>query len=232
MALSYANTDVVAPISAPMLQIVALPVADSDSAPGTEVLDDRAGAALDREDLGDLQDDVLGGRPAVELAGEVHADELRPADVERIAGHHVDRVGATDADRDHAEPARVGGVAVGADHHPAGERVLLEHDLMDDARTRLPEADAVLGRHGLEEVVDLVVVLECGEQVDLAVLARLDQVVAVHRRRHGDLGKTGGHELEQRHLRGGVLHGDSIGVEVVVGAAPLEFLRLGVARGG
>ena len=52
--------------------------------------------------------------------------------VERPARHHVDGVGAADADRDHAEPAGVRRVAVGADHHPAGERVLLEHDLVDD----------------------------------------------------------------------------------------------------
>ena len=47
------------------------------------------------------------------------------------------------------EAAGVGRVAVGADHHPAREGVLLEHDLVDDAAARLPEADAVLGRHRL-----------------------------------------------------------------------------------
>ena len=35
-------------------------------------------------------------------------------------------------------------------------------------------------------------------------------------------GEAGGHELQQRHLGGGVLHGDAVGVEVVVAAAPLE----------
>ena len=75
-------------------------------------------------------------------------------------GHHVDRVGAADADRDHAEAARVRRVAVGADHHPAGERVLLEHDLVDDPGARLPEADAVLRRHGAQELVDLGVHVE------------------------------------------------------------------------
>ena len=49
----------VAPISAPMLQIVALPVAEIDVGAGAEVLDDRAGAALDGEHSGDLEDDVL-----------------------------------------------------------------------------------------------------------------------------------------------------------------------------
>ena len=49
----------VAPISAPMLQMVALPVAEIAVGAGAEVLDDRAGAALDGEHAGDLEDDVL-----------------------------------------------------------------------------------------------------------------------------------------------------------------------------
>jgi hypothetical protein len=48
-------------------------------------------------------------------------DHLRPAHVERESGHHVDRIGTADADRDHPEAAGVGRVAVGADHHPAGK---------------------------------------------------------------------------------------------------------------
>ena len=45
-----------------------------------------------------------------------------------------------------------------------------------------------------------------------------------------DLGQAGGHELQQRHLRGGVLHGDAVGVEVGVAAAALELLALGVGE--
>ena len=36
-----------------------------------------------------------------------------------------------------------------------GERVVLQHDLVDDARARLPEAEAVLARRRADEVVDL-----------------------------------------------------------------------------
>ena len=43
-------------------------------------------------------------------------------------------------------------------------------------------------------------------------------------------GQAGGHELQQRHLRGGVLHGDPVGVEVGVAAAALELLALRVAE--
>ena len=84
--------------------------------------------------------------------------------------------------------------------------------------------DAVAGRHRLEEVVDLVVVLERGQQVGLAVHPGLDEVVAVHGRRHLDLVEAGGHELEQGHLGGGVLHGHAVRAQVGVRAAPLELL--------
>ena len=45
------KSEVVAPISAPMLQIVALPVHESDST----VLDNSTGSTPDSEDTGDLE---------------------------------------------------------------------------------------------------------------------------------------------------------------------------------
>ena len=155
MRSSNGNTEQVAPSSAPMLQMVAFAGARDALGAGAEILDDLVGAALDGEHSAELEDDVLRRRPAVELAGQLHADDARQQHLPREAGHHVDRVGAADADRAHAEPARVRRVRVGADHQPAGERVVLEHDLVDDARARLPEADAVLRRDRCEEVVDL-----------------------------------------------------------------------------
>ena len=50
----------------------------------------------------------------------------------------------------------------------------------------------------------------------------------MHRGRRGDLGQAGGHELQQRHLGGGVLHGDAVGVEVGVARAALEVLAVRV----
>ena len=52
----------------------------------------------------------------------------------------------------------------------------------------------------------------------------------MHGGRHRDLGQTGGHELQERHLRGGVLHGDAVGAEVGVGLASLELLVLGIVE--
>ena len=79
-----------------------------------------------------------------------------------------------------------------------------------------------------EEVVDLLVGVDGNAEIDRGADLGLDQVVAVHGRGHGSLGETGGHELQQRHLGRGVLHGDAVGVEVVVGAAALDVLvRIG-----
>ena len=101
---------------------------------------------------------------------------------------------------------------------------MLEHDLVDDAATGLPEAGPVLRAHRLEEVVDLLVVLAGGEQIALAVVAGLDEVVAVRGGGNGDLVEPGRHELQPRHLSGGVLHGHPVGAEVDVALAPLELL--------
>ena len=191
---------------------------------GPEVLDDRPGAAFDGEHARHFEDDVLRAAPAAERAGQLHADDLRPPHVEREAGHHVHRVGTADTDGHHAESAGVGGVAVGADHHPAGEGVVLEHDLVDDPATRPPEADAVLGTDRAKEVVDLLVGVDRDTEVDARADLGHDQVVAMHSARHGSGRQTGGHELQQRHLRGGVLHGHPVGLEVVVGAAALDGL--------
>ena len=50
------------------------------------------------------------------------------------------------------------------------------------------------------------------------------------RRRCSDLVEAGGHELEQRHLGGGVLHRHAVGAEVGVRAPALELLGLGIAE--
>ena len=51
-------------------------------------------------------------------------------------------------------------MAVGADHHAAGNRVVLEHNLVNDAAAWTPETDAVFCRNRTQEVVDLFVVVD------------------------------------------------------------------------
>ena len=59
-------------------------------------------------------------------------------------------------------------------------------------------------------------------EVDVGADARLDEVVAVHGGRHLHRGQAGGHELEQRHLRGGVLHGHAVGSVVGIVDGPFD----------
>ena len=95
----------------------------------------------------------------------------------------------------------------------------------------LPEADAVAGRDRLEEVVDLGVVLARRRS-----RSTLPSTLAWMRWSQCTVEGTatsvepGGHELQQRHLGGGVLHGDAVGAQVVVGHAALEVRRSGSSR--
>ncbi|MNX92167.1 hypothetical protein D3C86_1242960 [compost metagenome] len=197
---------------------------------GPEVLDDPVGAALDRQDPRHLEDDVLGSRPPRELARELDPHELGLQDLPGEARHDVDRVRPADPDGHHREPPHVGGVGVGPDDEAAREGVVLEHHLVDDARARSPEADAELGAGALQEVVDLLVAHLGAPGVGQRPLVRLDQVVAVDRRGHLHPGQVGLHELEDRHLRGGVLHDDAIGPQAEVGGARHQDLVGGLVQ--
>src|SRR5262249_27029562 len=86
------------------------------------------------EGVGDVQEDVLRGDAAVELAGEIIADgfaELEP----RLAGRGgVDHVGRADAARGTVERATAARVGIGADEYGAGQRIsVVGDDDMSDA---------------------------------------------------------------------------------------------------
>ena len=95
---------------------------------------------------------------------------------------------------------------------------------MDDPRPRLPEADPVLLRGRVEELVDLVVLGHRPAHVLRRARLRADQVVAVDRRGHRNPGLVRLHELEQRHLAGRVLHRHAVDAEPEGGRAPLPGL--------
>ena len=84
---------------------------------------------------------------------------------------------------------------------------------MDDASTREPAVNAVLGRHGLEEIVNFLAFFFGAGQVLFDTFAGDNQVVAVHGTGHSYAGLTGGGELEECHLGGSVLHGHAVRVE-------------------
>ena len=111
---------------------------------GPKVLDDRVRPARHRKLGRDAQYDVLWGGPAAEPAGQADAYPPRAQHLPRHAGHHLGRIDAADADGHHAQAAGVGRMRVRADHQPAGKRIVLEHDLVYDARARPPKAASVL----------------------------------------------------------------------------------------
>ena len=77
MRASYGNSEHVAPISAPMLQIVALPVAEIDSAPGPKYSTIAPVPPLTVRMPATLRMTSFGRGPARQRAREAHADQLR-----------------------------------------------------------------------------------------------------------------------------------------------------------
>ena len=90
-----------------------------------KIFHDGPSAAFYGQHAGNFQDHVFGARPPRERTRQANANHFWPAHVKRETRHHVDGVGATHTNGHHAQATGVGGVAVGADHHSAGEGVVL-----------------------------------------------------------------------------------------------------------
>ncbi len=146
----------------------------------SEIFQDGIGTAFDGQHTENLQDDILWCGPTRELAGEVHTDETRHTQFPRLTGQHVDGVGTTHANGYHTQSAGIGRMRVGTDHHAAGEGVVLQHHLMNDAGTRCPKADAVFGRSRAQEVIHLFILLLGYRQIGVGALIGQDEVVAMH----------------------------------------------------
>ena len=119
----------------------------------TAPLDDRADAALDRQDAQQLEADVLGGDERAQRAGEVDLEHFRHGDVVRAAAHGDRDVHAARAEGQHTDAAAGGRVAVRADERLAGLAEALEVHLMADAVAGAREPDAMLCGHGLQVAV-------------------------------------------------------------------------------
>ncbi len=189
---------------------------------GAEIFKNGVGTALDGQHAGELEDDVLGRGPALERAGQAHADDARHPELPGHARHHIHRIGAAHADRQHAHAARIGCMGVRPDHHAAREGIVLQDDLMDDAGTRLPETDAVAGGGGSEEVIDLRIRLLRLRQIRFRALPGADEMIAVDRGRHAHGLAARAHELQQRHLRRRILHRYAVGTELAEVLQPLQ----------
>jgi len=80
------------------------------------------------------------GGPARHLAGELDADELGSLEFPWKVCHHIHGVRTADADSTHAESTSVGRMGIGSDQEAAGEGIVFEDDLMDNATARSPES--------------------------------------------------------------------------------------------
>ena len=119
----------------------------------TAPLNDRADAALDRQDPQQLEADVLGGDERAQRAGEVDLEHFRHGDIVRAAAHGDRDVHAARAEGQHTDAAAGGRVAVRADERLARLAEALKVHLMADAVAGAREPDAVLCGHGLEVAV-------------------------------------------------------------------------------
>ncbi len=175
-----------------------------------------------------MEDDVLRCRPSAEPPFQAYSDEFGEAQLPGLAGEHVDGIGTAHAHSYHAQSTGIRSVGVGAHHHAAGEGIVLEYHLVDDAGTGLPEADVIAGGGRPKEVVHFLVLPVGGPEVVVGTLVGTDEVVAVHTGRHGHLLHAGVHKLQQGHLRRSILHSHAVGTEVgVVGAAVITVQAVG-----
>ena len=131
-----------APPSMDMLQTVIRPSIDSARMAVAAVLDDRADAAADAERPDDAEHQVLGGAAGRQVAVDGDRHGLRLDLAQRLGGQHVLDLGGADAERQRAERAVGGGVAVAADdrHARLGEPELRAdhvHDALVDAAERV-----------------------------------------------------------------------------------------------
>ena len=175
---------------------------------------------------------TLGSSPARHLASQLNTNDLGGLELPRKTGHDVDSVGTTNTNGGHTQTAGVGSVRVGTNEERTRESVVLQHNLVDDTRAGLPETNVVLCARGGQEVVDLLVDVVGAGQILLTTNLGLDEMVAVDGGGSGNRGHAGGHELEDGHLGGGILAGDTVGAELEVAGAALDLLAVGVVQVG
>ena len=121
------------PPSIVMLQTVMRPSIESDCDGRAGELDDVAGGAVDAHLADRGQDEVLGGDAVAELALVADPHRLGLVLDQALRGEHVLDLAGADAERQRAERAVRGGVAVAADdrHARLGEAELGPDDVHD-----------------------------------------------------------------------------------------------------
>ena len=121
------------------------------------VLNNCTSTTLNSELAGNLKDDVLRCGPARQLTLKLNTNYLRTLQLPRNVSHHINSISTADTASNHVETTSVWSVRVRTDHETTREGVVLNDNLMNDTRTRLPEANTVLGTAASKEIVDLLV---------------------------------------------------------------------------
>ena len=188
-------------------------------AAGAKVFNYAVGAAFAGQNVQQLLNHIFRRGPAFQLAGQAHTHHVGVQHFPRQAHHHVHRICATYAAGKDAKATGIGGVAVGAQHHQAGEGVLFKGYLVNDTGAGLPKAKSIalagIGQKGID--LGIFALGHC--HVGALAFVGAYQVVAVHGYGHGGMVFLCLHELQNSHLRGGILQNHAVGVEFGVGFA-------------
>ena len=146
----------------------------------TDVFNDCAGSTLHGKYASNFKNDVFRARPTRQCSGEFHANDFWPTNIEWETGHHVNGIGSTNSDGNHAQTTSIWCVAVGTNHHSARKCVVLKHYLVDDSAAWSPKANAVFCRNALQEVVHLFVRVDSNTHVNAGTSFCQNQVIAMH----------------------------------------------------
>lgn len=94
---------------------------------------------------------TLWSSPSTNLSGKFNTDDLGTLELPWNTSHDIDGVGTTDTTSNHTQTTGVRRVRVRSDHQSTGECVVLEDNLMNDARAGFPESHIVLDARPCQE---------------------------------------------------------------------------------
>ncbi|EEQ36878.1 aconitate hydratase, mitochondrial precursor [Clavispora lusitaniae ATCC 42720] len=196
----------------------------------TEVLDNSTSTTLDGGDTSQLQDDILWRSPARHSTGQLDTDNLWSLQFPWQVGHNVDGISTTNTNSQLTQTTSVWSVRVSTNQQSTWESVVFQDDSVNNTGTWLPETQVVLGTGGSQEVVNFLVQVNGSSQILDTTNLGLNQVVTVHGGRSGNLRHTSRHELQNGHLSGGILTGNSVWSQLQVGDTSFNLLFVWVVQ--
>ena len=91
-----------------------------------------------------IKERTLGSSPSTNLSGQLDTDDFGALEFPWNTSHDVNSISTTNTTSDHSQPAGVWCVRVRSDHQSTWECIVLENNLMNDARAGFPESHIVL----------------------------------------------------------------------------------------